>query len=178
MEVDEDALGGFRTQEDLCLRVLRDALEGFEHHIKLTDAGELGCAAVGTGDPVFGDVGGEVLAVPAAHVKVVTVGGVVFDEFIGAVALLAGLTVDERIGEVADVAGRHPGLGVHEDGAIHPDVVGAFLHEFLPPCALDIVLELDAQGTVIPGVGEAAVDFGAGEDKAAVFTQGDEFLHG
>ena len=37
---------------------------------------------------------------------------------------------------------------------------------------------LHAQGAVVPGVGQAAVDLRAGEHKAAALTQGDDFFHG
>ena len=46
-----------------------------------------------------------------------------------------------------------------------------------PPSFLDVVLELNAQGAVVPGVGETAVDLGAGEDEAAVLTQRDDLIH-
>ena len=56
------------------------------------------------------------------------------------------------------MAGGHPGLGVHEDGGVQTHVVGVLLHEFLPPGLLDVVLQLHAQGAVVPRVGQAAVD--------------------
>ena len=38
--------------------------------------------------------------------------------------------------------------------------------------------EINAQGAVVPGVGEAAVDFGAREDEAAVLAQRLQLVHG
>ena len=58
-----------------------------------------------------------------------------------------------------------------------PDVVGVFLHELLPPGALDVVFQLHAERAVVPGVGEAAVDLGARVHKAAVLAQGDDLVH-
>ena len=76
------------------------------------------------------------------------------------------------------MAGGHPDLRVHEDGAVQAHVVGAFLDKLLPPGPLHIVFELHPQGAVIPGVGKPAVDFAAGVDKAPAFTEGDDGFHG
>ena len=35
-----------------------------------------------------------------------------------------------------------------------------------------------AQGAVVPGVGEAAVDLATGEDEATALAQGNELVHG
>ena len=102
----------------------------------------------------------------------------VLDELVGAEALLTLLTVHQRIGEAAQMAGGHPGLGVHQDGGVQTHVVGVLLDELLPPGLLDVVLQLHTQGAVVPGVGQAAVDLGAGEDEAAALAQGDDLLHG
>ena len=75
------------------------------------------------------------------------------------------------------MAARHPGLRVHQDRGVKADVVGILLHELLPPGVLDVLLELGAEGAVVPGVGKAAVDLAAGEDKAAVFAQRDDLVH-
>ena len=104
--------------------------------------------------------------------------GPVLDQLVGAEALLALLAVHQRIAEAAQMAGGHPGLGVHQNGAVLSHIVGVLLHELLPPCLLDIVLQLHAQRAVVPGVGQTAVNLAAGEDEAAVFTQGDDFFHG
>ena len=75
------------------------------------------------------------------------------------------------------MAGSHPGLGIHQDGGVKTHVVAVFLNELLPPCALDVVLQLSAEGAVVPGVGETAVDLTAGEEEAAVLAQGNDFVH-
>ena len=101
----------------------------------------------------------------------------VLDEFVGSVAHLAGLAVDEGVVEGGDVAGGYPDLRVHEDGRIQADVVGVFLHELLPPGLFDVVLELRAEGAVVPAVGKTAVDLAPGVDKAPVLAQGHELFH-
>ena len=92
-------------------------------------------------------------------------------------ASLARLAVHERIGEAAHVTGSHPSLGVHDDRAVKTHVIAALLHELLPPSLLYVVLELYAKRAVVPRVGKTAVDLGAGENKATVFTQGNNFVH-
>ena len=56
----------------------------------------------------------------------------------------------------------HISGGVHNDGSIQTYIIVRFLHEFLQPGLLDIVFELHAQRAVVPGVGQATVNFGAG----------------
>ena len=100
------------------------------------------------------------------------------DELVGPVPGLAGLTVQQRIGEPGHMAGGDPGLGVHDDGGVQAHVVGALLDELLPPGFLHVILELHSQRTVIPGVGETAVDLAAGEDIAPALAQVDDHVHG
>ncbi len=89
-------------------------------------------------------------------------GGSSLDELIGALTAAAALAVHQRIGEGAHVAGGDPGLGIHDDGGIQAHVVVRFLDELLQPGLLDVVLELHTQRAVVPGVGQAAVNFRAG----------------
>ena len=116
---------------------------------------------------VYGFLQGEVVLLAPA-----------LNELISPEALLALLAVHQGIGEAAQMAGGHPGLGVHEDGGVQAHVVGVLLNELLPPGPLDIIFQLHAQGAVVPGVGQAAVDLAAGEDKAPALAQGDDFFHG
>ena len=74
--------------------------------------------------------------------------------------------------------GCDPGLRVHDDGSVETDVVRALLHEFLEPCLFDVVFELHTERTVVPAVCQTAVDFAAGEDKAAVFAEVDDHIEG
>ena len=102
----------------------------------------------------------------------------VLNDLIGAEALLASLAVHERIGKSTHMAGGHPGLGIHQDGSVHTHVIGVLLDELLPPCLLDVVLQLHTQRAVVPGVGQAAIDLTAGKDKAAVLAQIGNLFHG
>ena len=177
-EVDEDALRGLRAQIDLVARILGHALMGLEHHVELADAGEIVLAAGRTGNLLLLDEAFELLVRPAVRLDLLTVGlRPVLDQLIRAEARLAGLAIHQRVVEVADVAARHPNLTVHQNRAVDADVVLVLLHELLPPRALDVVLELNAQRAVIPRVGQTAVDFGAGEHEAAALAQGDELIH-
>ena len=180
-EVGEDALRRLRPQIHGVLGILGDALERLEHQVELTDVGEVVLAAAGAGDVVLLD---EVLHLllgegvdGLAELEAVLVAPVL-NELVGAEALLALLAVHQGIGEAGQMAAGHPRLGVHEDGGILSHVVGVLLHELLPPGLFDVVLQLHAQRTVVPGVGKAAVDLAAGEDDAAVLTQSHDLVHG
>ena len=48
----------------------------------------------------------------------------------------------------------------------------------LPPGIAQVVLQLDAQGAVVPEAVEPAVDLGGGEDEAAPLAQRGKFVHG
>ena len=100
------------------------------------------------------------------------------DQLIGTVTCLAGLAVQQGIAEACHVTGGDPGLGIHDDGCIQTHIIGAFLHKLLHPCLFDIILELDAQRTVIPAVCQTAVHLTAGIHKAAVFAEIDDHIKG
>ena len=177
-EIDEDALRGLRAQVQLGSAVLRHALEGFEHHVELANAGEILFAAHRAGNAVLGDVGFHLFVAPAVGLHFFTVRGAeILNQLVRAETSLASLAIHQRIVEAAHMPGSHPHFAVHQNRAVHARVVGIFLHEFAPPGALDVVFEFHAQRAIIPGVGQAAVNFGACEDEAPVFAQGDEFVH-
>ena len=177
-EVDKDALSGLRAQVQRADSVLGDALEGLEHQVELSDAGEVALAADGAGDLVIGDVFFHLGVVPAGDALLNALAlHIVLDEVVGAVTGLAALAVHQGVGEASDVAACDPYVGVHQDRAVDAGVERIFLHEFLPPRALDVVFELDAERTVVPCVGEPAVDLAAGEDEASALAEGDEFVH-
>ena len=180
LEVDENALRGLGAQIHLGGRVLGHALVGLEHEVEFADIGKVALAAARAGDLLLADEGDHLVVGHGldVHVGHGVLGQPALDELVGAVAHLAGLAVDERVIERRHVAGSHPDLRVHEDGGVEPDIVGVFLHELLPPGALDVVFQLHAERAVVPGVGEAAVDLGAGVHKAAVLAQGDDLVHG
>ena len=179
-KVDKDALCGFRTQINGVLGILGNALEGLEHQVELADIGKVVLAAGGAGDIVLLhkifhlrlgkgiDGAGQLKAV---------LGTPVLNDFIGTEALVAFAAVHQRVGKAGKMAGGHPGLGVHQDGGILADIIGVLLDEFLPPGALDVVLQLHAQGAVIPGVGQSAVNLAAGVNKPAVLTQVYQGIH-
>ena len=102
---------------------------------------------------------------------------IVLDQFVCTETLLAGLTVHQRIRETAQMSGSYPGLGVHEDCAVHTYIVWALLHEFLPPCFLYVVFQLYAKVAVIPGVCQAAVNLRARINESSGFCQRHNFLH-
>ena len=180
-EVGEDALRRLRPQVHGVLGILGDALERLEHQVELPDVGEVVLTAGGAGDVVVLDevlhllLGEGIDGLGQLHA---VLAAPVLDELVGAKALLALLAVHQRIGEACQMTAGHPRLGVHEDGGVLPHVVGVLLHELLPPGLLDVVLQLHAQGTVVPCVGKAAVDLGACEDDAAVFAQRHDLIHG
>ena len=180
-KVGEDALRRLGTQIHGVLGILGDALERLEHQVELSDVGEVVFAAGGAGDALVLDeilhllLGEGVDGLGQLHA---VLAAPVLDELIGAEALLALLAVHQGVGEAGQMAAGHPRLGVHEDGGVLPHVVGVLLHELLPPCLLDVVLQLHAQRAVVPGVGQAAVDLGACEDDAAVFAQRHDLVHG
>ena len=95
-------------------------------------------------------------------------------QLVEAEAAMVGLALDERVAERPDMAGRHPDLGVHEDPGVEPDDVVALLDHRPPPGALDVVLELDAERTVVPDGVDAAVDLRRREDEAAPLGERDD----
>ena len=153
LEVDEDALGGLGAQEGGRAGILHGADVGLEHEVELARRGHrAGCAAAGA-EAVAG-------------------------ELILAEALLALPAIDERVGEVLEVAAGLPHLRRHEDGGIEAHDVGALAHHGAPPLLLDVALQLDAHGAVVPGGGEAAVDLAAGEHEAAPLGQRHDGVEG
>ena len=181
LEVDKDTLGGLRTEIHGVLGVLGDTLEGLEHQVELTDVGEVMLAAGGAGDVLLLDEGLHLVLREGVDGLIqlhAVLAAPVLDELVGAETLLTLLTVHQRIGEAAQMAGGHPGLGVHQDGGVQTHVIGVLLDELLPPSLLHVVLQLHTQGSVVPGVSQAAVDLAAGEDEAAALTQSNDLFHG
>ena len=175
-EVDEDALCGLRAEIAGGRAVLGDADGGLEHQVELADGGEVMLAADGADDVLV--LGDELVHLVKAHGIDVDLRVLVPDELVGAVACLAGAAVQQRVGEAGDVAGGDPSLGVHDDGRIQTNVVRAFLHEFLQPSLLDVVLELNAQRAIVPAVCKAAVDLGTGENITTVLAEIDDHIKG
>ena len=103
-------------------------------------------AAYRTGNVVFPDICDHLLRAHALYGYVlfaVLLVPVLYD-IVSSLSCLALLAVDKGIRETAYVTGCHPCLGVHDDSGIETYVIRALLHELLPPCGLDVVLELNA----------------------------------
>ena len=90
--------------------------------------------------------------------------------------LLALLAVDERVGEVRQVAGRLPHRRRAEDRRVEADDVVAQLHHRPPPGVLHVAEHQHAEGPVVVGGPEAAVDLGAREHEAAALAQVDDLV--
>ena len=180
LEVYEDTLCRLGTEIYGILRILGHALEGLEHEVELADVREIVLAAGRAGNVVVVDPLDHLFIGPAvggsADIDAVFVGKVL-NELICPEALMAFLAVHQGVGKAAQVAGSLPGLGIHEDGAVDTHVVGRFRDEFLPPGALYIILELNADGPVIPGVRQPAVNLRARIYKAPVLAELDDFVH-
>ena len=176
VEVDEDALSGLGTQVGDGGGILGDADLGLEHQVEVADGGEVVLAADGADNIlVLLDEGIHLLGVHGIHIHSLAAFGS-GDQLVSPLTGAAALAVHQGVGEGAHVAGGDPGGGVHDDGGIQAHVVVGFLDELLQPCLLDVVLEFHTQGAVVPGVGQTAVDLGAGVDIASVLAQADDHI--
>ena len=173
LKVHENALRGFRTEINLALCVLGNALEGFEHKVKGTNVGEVLRTAVGAFYAFFVDESAHTVELPTLGVN----SGLLLDKLVGSVAGFAVLAVHKRVGEAAHMTGSNPHLRVHKDSGVKTHVVGAFLNEGFPPGAFYVVFKLHAEGTVVPCVGKTAVYFRTCVNKSAVFAKCNDFIH-
>ena len=174
-EVDEDALRGFGTQVNLILRRFHHARMGLEHQVELADAGEILLAALRADDVVLGNVLLQLSVRPA--VAGFRAAGEVLNQLVCTVARLARLAVHQRVVEAADVTRRHPHFAVHQNCAVKPHIVLAFLHKFLPPRLFHVVLEFHTERAVVPCICQTAVQFASGKNQTAVFAQRNQFVH-
>ena len=67
--------------------------------------------------------------------------------------------------------------GRRQDGGVEADHVVAQLHHRAPPGVLDVAQQQHADGPVVVGGAEAAVDLGRREHEAAALRQVDDLLH-
>ena len=102
---------------------------------------------------------------------------IIFNQLIRTETGLTALAIHQRIRKASQVSGSHPSLGVHKNRTVHTYIVGILLYKLLPPGTLYIVLKLHTQITVIPGIGEAAVDLGAGINKSPSLCQSRNLVH-
>ena len=100
--------------------------------------------------------------------------GVLLGQLVGAVALVAVGALDQRVVEGLEVAGRDPDLAREDHRRVEADDVLAAGDHRLPPLPLDVLLELDAQGAVVPRRPRAAVDLTRREDEPAALGQRDD----
>jgi len=180
-KVGENTLCGLGTEINCVLCVLGYALKGLEHKVELTDVGEVMLTACGARNVVLFNeflhfsVGesidglGKLKAVLCAPV---------LDELVSAESFVALTAVHKGIREACKVTRSYPSLRVHENCGVETDVVLVLLNELLPPSLLYVVLKLNSERTVVPSVSKAAVDFGAGENEAAVLTKSHDLVHG
>ena len=180
LKVHKDTLCRLRAQVDRVLCVLGHTLEGLEHEVELADVREVVLAAARARNLVLLDIGLHLLVAPAVHAGLelyAVLRRVVLNQLVRAEALVTALAVHERIREAADVTGGNPGLGVHENRAIHADIVGRLLNKLLPPGSLHVVLKLHAEIAVVPGICESAVDFRTRIDKSSRLCECHDFFH-
>jgi hypothetical protein len=79
-----------------------------------------------------------------------SLGGIGLDHVVLTEPLVAAHALDQGVGEGLDVAGGLPHPRRHDDRGILADDVLPLLDDVLPPGALDVVLELDAERAVVP----------------------------
>ena len=111
-------------------------------------------------------------------------------DLVGAEAPLTRSTVDEQIIEEVEVPARLPDLRVHDDRRIEADhIEGCWCVQrrcgFIvagdhvpPPGLLDVSLQLDTEGTVVPETADSAVDLARLENETPSFAEGDDSFHG
>ncbi len=181
VEVDEDALGRLGPEIGEGRVFFHRPHEGLEHEVELTGRSQLTLAALGAQRPGNAAVaarltGGDGELVPFGRGTVMHPRRLV--DLVGAEATATFQAVDHGVGEIVDVAARLPHRRMHQDGGVEPHHVGPALDIVPPPDPLDVLLELDAEGAVVPARSRATVDLAGLEDEAAALGQGDEGIHG
>jgi hypothetical protein len=172
-----NALRGLGAQVVQAGLVLDDAQVGLEHHVELARLGPraLG-AAVGAVDLAQRDVVGVDHRAVTALARLLL--GDVLLQVVGPEALVTGLALGQRVGELTDVPGGDPGLPGQDHRGVQADDVVPQLDHRPPPLALDVLLEGDPQGPVVPRRPGASVDLATGEDEAAALAEGDDRVDG
>ena len=145
-EVDEHALRGLRTQVGDGRRLLDRSGVRLEHQVELAGLGERA-----------------VLAAARTGVRVV--------ELVEAETVLAVGAVDQRVGEVGQVPADLPHLGRAQDGGVEQHDVVALLDHRPHPGLLDVAQHQRAEGPVVVGAAEAAVDLRRRVDEPAPLAQ-------
>ena len=180
LEVDKNALCGFRTQIHGVFRIFGHALEGLEHQIELTNLREVVLSAGRAGNVMFVDEIHHLFLAPAVHgaVELDTIFfRIILDQLIRAEPFMTLTAVHQGIREAAEMSACHPGLGIHQNGTVHTHIITVPRDELLPPGLLHIIFQLHAQVTVIPGIRKTAVNLGAGIHKASRLGKRHNFFH-
>ena len=148
VEINEDALGRFGTQEGISPFFRYRPHLGLEHQVE---------------GPRLGQVRG-------------SAGGTHTLYLVGAPPALALAAVHQGVDEGLLMARVLPGQRIHQDGAVEPLHVIPFIDVAPPPGVHDVVLQLDAHRAVIVQALQAAVDFRARVDDSAALAEGDELF--
>ena len=148
------------------LVILYRSQMGPEHHVEVTRLGPLALgAAVGAGN-VLESLG-----------RIVSM---LFDvclfEGIGPVTLVAVQALDQGVVEYGDMTRGLPDGRGQNDRGIDADHVASGDHHGPPPLTLDVVLEGNTQGTIVPCRPGPSVDLPRGEDEPPALGQGDDLI--
>ena len=130
---------------------------GFEHKVELARLGELTSAGSDQFAGLLGAGGG--------------------GELIGAKAALAGFAIDHWVSEGGFVSAGLPDGSTHEDRTVHADDIVAELGHGPPPVGFEVAFEFGAEGTVIPGSVETAINLGGLENEPSALAKGHNLFH-
>ncbi|CAB4955806.1 unannotated protein [freshwater metagenome] len=151
-EVDEHALRGLGAQIGHSRVGLHRAGVGLEHEVEVAGLGERVLATTA-------GAGGEIL------------------ELVLTESLTTLTAVNERIGEVLQMSRCFPDGRRRENRGIKTHDVVAHLHHGTPPSILDVAQQLHADGAVVVGGPEPAVNLGRREHEATTLREVDHLLH-
>ena len=180
LKVDKNTLCRFRTKVDGVGGILRYPLEGLEHQIELTDVGPVELTAGRAGNLELIDKAHHFIVGPSVNRSVqrqLVLMCIALNQLIRTETLSAGLAVHQRIREARQMSGCNPGLGVHQNRAVHTDVGRGLLHKLSPPCLLYVVLQLNAEISVIPGIRQTAIDLRTGINESARIAERNNLVH-
>ncbi|MCG3161537.1 MAG: hypothetical protein JMDDDDMK_02721 [Acidobacteria bacterium] len=149
-EIGEDALRCFGAQVSQILVAFDGTDRRLEHQVEIARFGQVGRSAAWT-FAVF--------------------------QVVGAAASFAFAAINQRVAESRFVARITPDQTIHQNRGVQTFHVVAFVNDRTPPRAHDVVFQFNAQRAVIPGRGDAAVNFRVSEDKAASFAQAHDLFH-
>jgi hypothetical protein len=96
----------------------------------------------------------------------------VLDQVVFAVTLVAARALDEGVAENLDVTGCFPDFARQDDAGVETDDIVAALHHVVPPLLLDVLLESDSEGAVIPCGARSSIDLTCLENEATVLREG------